>query len=74
MEREYKVVNIIWNLKTGGAENLLKKIVESDIEQIIVTLDCKEISDLNYVINLKGNYLKRVFKLFILSRRPSLTE
>lgn len=69
MEREYKVVNIIWNLKTGGAENLLKKIVDSDMEQIIVTLDCKEVSDLNYVINLKGNYLKRVFNLFILSRK-----
>lgn len=68
MERKYKVINIIWNLKMGGAENLLKKIVDSDMEQIIVTLDCEEVSDLNYVVNLKGNYLKRIFNLFILSR------
>jgi hypothetical protein len=42
------------NLKTGGAENLLKNMVDSNPDQIIVTLDDKEVSDVGKWMAIKN--------------------
>lgn len=73
MEKKYHTINIIWNLDQGGAEVLLKSIINIDNSQSIVVFNSKkEIETSQNIFCLKGNYFQKIYQIFKLSNSNSI--